>query len=133
MYTTQAGGIERIRTRASTKLMHPKIRRMFTMRLRLLLIALVLLVAPMAFGGNYSLNDWCFYVNSLDINHSCSNGSGTDNFLPPVSPGTFDYVHLSDNNTLGTATVTLGAGTYNVFAFFDYDIKDGGHYGGFNE
>jgi hypothetical protein len=94
------------------------------MRLRFLLIA-VLLMAPMAFAGNYSLNDWCFYVNSLNINHSCNNGSGIDNFAPPVSPGTFDFQHLTDNN-LGTAVVTLPPGTYNVFAIFNYDIDAGG-------
>jgi len=96
------------------------------MRLRLLLIALVLLVAPMAFGADYSLNDWCFYVNSLDINHSCSNGSGTDNFLPPTTPGTFDFQHLTDNNNLGSVSVSLSAGTYNIFAIFNYDINAGG-------
>ena len=101
------------------------------MRLKLLLIVAVLFVAPMAFAGSYSLNDWCFYVNTLDINHSCNNGSGTDNFLPPVEPGTFDYVHLNDSNTLGTATVTLAGGqSYNVFAIYNYDIADGG---GLNE
>jgi hypothetical protein len=101
------------------------------MRIRCLLVALVLLAAPMAFAGNYSLNDWCFYVNSLDINHSCSNGSGTDNFVPPIHPGAFDYLHLADyNNTLGTVTVTVGEGKYNVFAVFDYDIALAG---GLNE
>src|SRR3954462_10418411 len=104
------------------------------MRIRFLLLAMVLLAAPMAFAGNYSLNDWCFYVNSLDINHSCSNGSGTDNFLPPINPGTFDYVHLSDNNPLVTASVSLSAGSYNVFALFNYDIHAGaGGNGGLNE
>jgi hypothetical protein len=97
------------------------------MKIRFILIASVLLAAPMAFGANYSLNNWCFYVNSLDINHSCSTGSGKDNFLPPVAPGTFDYVHLSGDNTLGTATATVGAGTYNAFAVFNYDIDGGGY------
>jgi len=98
------------------------------MRLRFLLIAAVLLVAPTAFGGTYSLNDWCFYVNSLDVNRSCNNGSGIDNFKAPVSPGTFDYYHLSDSeNTLGAAVITVGPGSYNVFAIFNYDIGgDGG-------
>ena len=98
------------------------------MRLRFLLIAAVLLVTPAAFGGTYSLNDWCFYVNSLDVNRSCNNGSGVDNFNPPVDPGTFDYYHLNDNqNTLGTAVITVGPGSYNVFAIFNYDLGgDGG-------
>jgi hypothetical protein len=96
------------------------------MRLRFLLIALALLIAPAAFAGTYSLNDWCFYVNSLDVNRSCNNGSGVDNFNPPVTPGTFDYVHLGDNNTLGSTTITLGAGNYNVFGIFNYDLTDGG-------
>lgn len=97
------------------------------MRFRLLLIATVLLLAPAAFGGTYTLSDWCFYVNSLDVNRSCNNGSGVDNFSPPVSPGTFDYYHLNDiSNTLGSAVVTVGPGTYNVFAIFNYDIPGGG-------
>jgi hypothetical protein len=96
------------------------------MRLRFLLIAMVLLLAPAAFGGTYSLNDWCFYVNSLDVNRSCNNGSGVDNFNPPVTPGTTDYLHLGDNNTLGTTTITLSAGSYNVFAIFNYNLTAGG-------
>jgi hypothetical protein len=94
------------------------------MRLRLLLIVAALFVAPMAFAGTYSLNDWCFYVNSLDINHSC-NQSGADNFVPPVSPGTFDFSHLTDQNALGSVTITLPPGNYNVFAFYDYDVQGG--------
>jgi len=96
------------------------------MRLRFLLIAVALLVAPAAFGGTYSVNDWCFYVNSLDVNRSCNNGSGVDNFNPPATSGTFDYVHLGDNASLGTAIITLGPGSYNVFAIFNYDINEGG-------
>ena len=97
------------------------------MRLRLLIVAAILLVAPAAFAGTYSLNDWCFYVNSLDVNRSCNNGSGVDNFNPPVTPGTFDYQHLNDlNNLLGTAVITLAPGTYNVFAIFDFEIGGDG-------
>jgi hypothetical protein len=96
------------------------------MRLRFMLITLALLLAPAAFAGTYSLNDWCFYVNSLDVNRSCNNGSGVDNFNPPVTPGTTDYLHLGDNASLGTTTITLGAGNYNVFAIFNYDLTAGG-------
>src|SRR5436305_9431621 len=99
------------------------------MRSKLLLIAAVLLIAPMAFAGSYSLNDWCFYVNSLDVNHSCGGGSGVDNFSPSISLGSFDYQHLTDN-TLGSTTVTLGSGSYSVFAIFNYDVAPGG---GLNE
>lgn len=103
------------------------------MRLRLLLVVMALMIAPAAFGGTYSLNDWCFYVNSLDVNRSCNNGSGVDNFNPPATSGTFDYVHLGDNATLGTATITLGPGSYNVFAIFNYDINDDAGGNGMNE
>lgn len=97
------------------------------MRFRLWMVAAVLVIAPAAFGGTYSLNDWCFYVNSLDVNRSCNNGSGVDNFNPPISAGTFDFQHLGDGNSLGTAVVTLGPGSYNIFAIFNYDIDgDGG-------
>jgi hypothetical protein len=97
------------------------------MRLRLLLIAVFLGIAPMAFAGNSSLNDWCFYVNTLDLNRSCNDGAGANNFNPPtVTSTTFDY-HLGDNggagSGLGTVVVTLGAGSYNIFAIFNYDIN----------
>jgi hypothetical protein len=95
------------------------------MRSKLLLIAVVLLAAPMAFAGTYSLNDWCFYVNSLDVNHSCASGSGVDNFSPSISLGSFDYQHLTDNN-LGSVSVTLGSGSHSVFAIFNYDVAPGG-------
>ncbi len=95
------------------------------MRLKLWMVAAVLLLAPAAFGGTYSLNDWCFYVNSLDVNRSCNNGSGVDNFN--VSAGVSDWQHLTDGNNLGTAVVTVGPGSYNIFAIFNYDIDgDGG-------
>src|SRR4051794_39985767 len=101
------------------------------MRFRLWMVAAVLLVAPAAFGGTFSLNDWCFYVNSLDVNRSCNNGSGVDNFNPPAISGTFDFAHLGDvNNALGTAVITVGPGSYNIFAIFNYDI---GGDGGMNE
>lgn len=97
------------------------------MRMKILLVTVALLLAPATFAGTYSLTDWCFYVNSLDLNRSCNNGSGVDNFNPPVNPGTFDYVHLNDgNNGLGAAVMTLGPGTYNIFAIFNYDIGPGG-------
>ena len=95
------------------------------MRVRPLLLTMTLLAAPMAFGGSYSLNDWCFYVNTLDLNHSCSDGSGINNFMPSMSPGSFDYVHLTDN-TLGTVAITLGPGTYSIFGVYDYNISPNG-------
>src|SRR5579884_1287893 len=44
-------------------------------RLKLFLPLAALLAAP-AFAGDYSLNEWCFYVNSLDLNHSCAETAG---------------------------------------------------------
>jgi hypothetical protein len=90
--------------------------------------AAVLLLAPAAFGATYSLNDWCFYVNSLDVNRSCNNGSGVDNFN--VSSSVSDWQHLTDGNNLGTSVVTVGPGSYNIFAIYNYDI---GGDGGMNE
>lgn len=95
------------------------------MRSKFLLIAAVLFVAPMAFAGSYTLNDWCFYVNSLDVNHSCADGSGVDNFSPSISLGSFDYQHLTDNR-LGSTSITLGSGSYSVFAIFNYDVAPNG-------
>jgi hypothetical protein len=93
------------------------------MRLRLLLIAALFGIVPTAFAGTSSLNDWCFYVNTLDVNKSCNDGAGGNNFNPPtVTSNTFDY-HVGDNNGLGSVVVTLGAGSYNIFAIFNYDIN----------
>ena len=86
----------------------------------------------MAFAGNYSLNDWCFYVNSLDINHSCSNGSGTDNFVAP------DFIPVPSIIFISTDQQHLGhghchaSGKANITSslFFDYDIALAG---GLNE
>jgi hypothetical protein len=90
------------------------------MRLRVLFGLAALMVAPMAFAGSYSLNDWCFYVNSLDINQSCKSGSGRAN-VPSADPGVTDLLHLQADNT-GTLTVTLAPGNYNVFAIFNYNL-----------
>ncbi len=90
------------------------------MRLKVLLALAALFLAPMAFAGTYSLNDWCFYVNSLDINQSCNSGSGLAN-VPVAAPGVTDLLHLQADNT-GTLTVHLAPGNYNVFVIFNYDI-----------
>lgn len=93
------------------------------MRLRLLLIALFLGMLPTAFAGTVSLNDWCFYVNTIDVNRSCSEGAGGGNFNPPVITSTmFDY--QIDGSGLGTVTITLTAGIYKVFAVYNYDINN---------
>lgn len=93
-------------------------------RFKLLFVAVTLLIAPMAFAGTYTLSDWCFYVNSLDINQSCNSGSGLAN-VPVAAPGVTDLLHLQADNT-GTLTVTLAPGTYNVFAIFNYNIDGSG-------
>jgi hypothetical protein len=96
------------------------------MRLRLLIVVAALLIAPAAFGGTYSLNGWCFYVNSTDVNRSCSNGSSIDNFNPPATIGTWTYQHLASGDSyVDRVTVQLGAGSYNIFAIYNYDL-DGG-------
>jgi hypothetical protein len=95
------------------------------MRLKVLTGLAALFLAPMAFAGTYSLNDWCFYVNSLDINQSCNSGSGLSN-VPVAAPGVTDLLHLQADNT-GTLTVTLAPGNYNVFVIFNYDIDGSGN------
>lgn len=93
-------------------------------RFKLLFVAVTLLIAPMAFAGTYTLSDWCFYVNSLDINQSCNSGSGLAN-VPVAAPGVTDLLHLQADNT-GTLTATLAPGNYNVFAIFNYNIDGSG-------
>ena len=93
-------------------------------RLRLLFVVATLLVAPLAFAGTYTLSDWCFYVNSLDINQSCNAGGGLAN-VPVADAGVIDLLHLQQDNT-GALTVTLAPGNYNVFAIFNYNIDGSG-------
>jgi hypothetical protein len=102
------------------------------MRFRFLLIALALLIAPAAFGATYSLNDWCFYVNYLDVNRSCANGSGVDNFNPSLQAGAFDFYHLADANNQMTFNLSLAPGLYNLFAIFNGDKGNGNNPGGGN-
>lgn len=94
------------------------------MRLKTLIAVAALFLAPMAFAGTYTLNDWCFYVNSLDINQSCNSGGGLAN-VPSAAPGVTDLLHLQSDGT-GTLTVTLAPGNYNVFAIFNYNIDGSG-------
>jgi hypothetical protein len=94
------------------------------MRLKVLFGLLALTVAPMAFAGTYTLSDWCFYVNSLDLNQSCNSGGGLAN-VPSATPGVTDLIHLQNDGT-GTLTVTLAPGNYNVFAIFNYNVDGNG-------
>lgn len=97
-------------------------------RIKLLFPLLALLVAPAAFAGQYSLNEWCFYVNSLDLNHSCAEAGGSGSISAPFQNVSFNTL-LGGGNTLGTVQVTVGAGTSNVFALWDYNVSGTG----FNE
>jgi hypothetical protein len=95
------------------------------MRVGLLLTAAVLAVTPVAFGGQSSLNEWCFYVNTLDLNHSCAEGATPTTFNPPVAGAT--YAASPGEPDLGTVSIVVGAGTYNVFAFFNYAVGAGSY------
>jgi hypothetical protein len=92
------------------------------MRVGLLLTAAVLAVTPAAFGGQSSLNEWCFYVNTLALNHSCAEATPTT-FNPPVAGAT--YSGSPGNPDLGTVSIVVGPGSYNVFAFFSYAVGAG--------
>jgi PEP-CTERM motif len=95
---------------------HPK-----TMRFTLYLA--VLAVSPVAFAGQSSLNEWCFYINTLDVNHSCAEATPTT-FNPPVAGATF--AASPGEPDLGTVSIVVGPGNYNVFAFFSYSAGTGG-------
>jgi hypothetical protein len=95
------------------------------MRAGLLLPAAVLAVASAAFGGQSSLNEWCFYVNTLDLNHSCAEGATPTTFNPPVEGAT--YSASPGDPDLGTVSIVVGPGTYNVFAFFSYLVGPGNY------
>src|SRR4051794_25902289 len=94
------------------------------MRLRVLFVLMALAIAPMAFAGTYTLNDWCFYVNSLDLNQSCNSGGGLAN-VPVADPGVTDLIHLQNDGT-GNVTVTLAPGHYNIFGIFNYNVDGNG-------
>jgi len=94
------------------------------MRLRVLFILMALTIAPMAFAGTYTLSDWCFYVNSLDLNQSCNSGGGLAN-VPTADPGVTDLIHLQNDGT-STLTVTLAPGHYNVFGILNYNVDGNG-------
>jgi hypothetical protein len=94
------------------------------MRLRVLFGLMALTIAPMAFAGTYTLSDWCFYVNSLDLNQSCNAGGGLAN-VPTADPGVTDLLHLQADGT-STLTITLAPGHYNIFGIFNYDIDGTG-------
>jgi hypothetical protein len=94
------------------------------MRLRVLFGLMALTIAPMAFAGTYTLSDWCFYVNSLDLNQSCNAGSSLSN-VPTAAPGVTDLLQLQNDGT-GTLTVTLAPGQYNIFGIFNYNVDGNG-------
>jgi hypothetical protein len=96
------------------------------MRVGLLLAGTVLAVTSAAFGGQVSLNEWCFYINTLDVNHSCAEGATPGTFNPPVDGAT--YVASPGSPDLGTLSIVVGPGTYNVFAFFTYTAGTAGSY-----
>ena len=97
--------------------------------MKLLLPIAALLVAPAAFAGTYSLNAWCFYVNSLDLNHSCAEAGGGGTLNAPFQSASFDPAP-GGNGILGTVSVTLTPSMtpYNVFAMWDYNSSSGGGY-----
>ncbi len=98
-------------------------------RMKLLFALAALMVAPAAFAGTFSLNDWCFYVNSLDLNHSCAEAGGGGTLNAPFQSATFDPA-LGGNGILGTVSVTLtpSSSTYQVFALWDYNSSSGSGY-----
>jgi hypothetical protein len=90
-----------------------------------LLTAAILALTSVAFGGQSSLNEWCFYVNTLDLNHSCAEGATPTTFNPPVQGAT--YSASPGDPDLGTVSIVVGPGTYNVFAFFSYLVGPGNY------
>jgi hypothetical protein len=98
--------------------------------MKLLIPLAALLLAPAAFAGSYSLNEWCFYVNSLDLNHSCAEAGGGGTLDAPFQSASFSPA-LGGSGILGTVSVTLtpGSDTYKVFALWDYNSSAGGGFG----
>src|SRR5579883_2262978 len=98
-------------------------------RLKLLLPLAALLVAPAAFAGSYSLNEWCFYVNSLDLSHSCAEAGGGGTLSAPFQSASFDP-SLGGTGILGSVSVTLtpSVNPYKIFAIWDYNSSTGGGY-----
>jgi PEP-CTERM motif len=97
-------------------------------RMKLLFPLAALVLAPAAFAGSYSLNEWCFYVNSLDLNHSCAEAGGGGTLSAPFQSASFDP-SSGGSGILGTVSVTLtpSSTTYKVFALWDYNSSSGGY------
>lgn len=98
-------------------------------RTKLLLPLAALALAPASFAGTYSLNEWCFYVNSLDLNHSCAEAGGGGTLSAPFQSFSFDP-SSGGSGILGTVSVTLtpSSSTYKVFALWDYNSSSGSGY-----
>jgi hypothetical protein len=82
----------------------------FMIRMKLLIPLAALVLAPAAFAGSYSLNDWCFYVNSLDLNHSCAEAGGGGTLDAPFQSASFNPA-AGGSGILGSVSVTLTPGT----------------------
>jgi hypothetical protein len=97
--------------------------------MKLLLPLAAFILAPAAFAGSYSLNEWCFYVNSLDLNHSCAEAGGGGTIETPFQSASFNP-SSGGSGIFGTVSVTLtpSSSTYKVFAIWDYNSSTGGGY-----
>jgi hypothetical protein len=97
--------------------------------MKLLLPLAALVLAPAAVAGSYSLNEWCFYVNSLDLNHSCAEAGGGGTINTPFQSASFDPAS-GGGGILGTVSVTLtpSSSTYKIFAIWDYNSSNGNGY-----
>jgi hypothetical protein len=74
-------------------------------------------------SAQVSLADWCVNLNG-DIATACNGaGSGGASGTGSISLASFDQTLEPGSNTLGTVTVTLGAGSGQYVAFYaDYDV-----------
>ena len=95
--------------------------------LRLLPLAAIL--ASGAFAGTVELQDWCFYAGTAnppvgDPRFGIDNCNGGSGFATPIDGIRFDV--SASPNTLGSVTVHLGSGVYNVLAYYDYNLASSG-------
>jgi hypothetical protein len=87
----------------------------------LIVLAGLFLAAGAANAGTVGLNDWCFNFNG-DFN-ALTGGVACNGGTPGTPPAGWDgTLESSGDNTLGSATFTLGAGQYVAFYGW-YDIN----------
>jgi hypothetical protein len=94
-------------------------------RLKLLIPVAALWLLPAAFAGEYSPIEMCFYINSLDLNHSCAELGIGGNLNPSfeyVGSATILTPRADVGNSTNNTDNTLGSGGTQSFDLGDPNL-----------